>query len=43
MPDYDGYVRHLATCHPGRVVPTERQFFEEYLKSRYEGGPTRCC
>ena len=43
MPDYEGYVRHLAACHPGRAVPTERQFFEEYLKARYEGGPTRCC
>ena len=43
MPDYEAYVRHLATCHPGRAVPSERQFFDEYLKARYEGGPTRCC
>ncbi|HEX9893417.1 MAG TPA: YbdD/YjiX family protein [Gemmatimonadales bacterium] len=43
MPDYDGYVRHVRSCHPGQTVPTERQFFEEYLKARYEGGPTRCC
>ena len=43
MPDYQAYVRHLATCHPRCPVPTERQFFEEYLKARYEGGPTRCC
>jgi uncharacterized short protein YbdD (DUF466 family) len=43
MPDYDLYVRHVQACHPGRAVPTERQFFEEYLRARYEGGPTRCC
>jgi uncharacterized short protein YbdD (DUF466 family) len=43
MPDYQTYVRHLTACHPGRAVPSERQFFEEYLKARYEGGPTRCC
>ena len=43
MPDYEAYVQHLATCHPGCAVPSERQFFDEYLKARYEGGPTRCC
>jgi uncharacterized short protein YbdD (DUF466 family) len=43
MPDYEAYLRHLAACHPGRPVPSERQFFDEYLKARYEGGPTRCC
>ena len=43
MPDYEQYVLHLRACHPGHAVPTERQFFEEYLRARYEGGPTRCC
>lgn len=43
MPDYEQYVLHLRACHPEHVVPTERQFFEEYLRARYEGGPTRCC
>lgn len=43
MPDYEQYVLHLRACHPGRAVPTEQQFFEEYLRARYEGGPTRCC
>lgn len=43
MPDYEAFVAHLRACHPGRPVPTERQFFDEYLRLRYEGGPTRCC
>lgn len=43
MPDYPAYVRHLRERHPGCPVPTEQQFFEEYLRARYEGGPTRCC
>jgi uncharacterized short protein YbdD (DUF466 family) len=43
MPDYEQYVLHLRASHPGRAVPTEQQFFEEYLRARYEGGPTRCC
>ena len=43
MPDYEAYLQHLATCHPGCAVPSERQFFDEYLKARYEGGQTRCC
>jgi uncharacterized short protein YbdD (DUF466 family) len=43
MPDYEAYVAHVRACHPGHPVPSERQFFEEYLRLRYEGGPTRCC
>lgn len=43
MPDYHAYVAHLRAYHPERAVPCEREFFEEYLRFRYEGGPTRCC
>ncbi|HTS90344.1 MAG TPA: YbdD/YjiX family protein [Gemmatimonadales bacterium] len=43
MPDYDRYVRHLRLAHPGRPIPSEREFFELYLKARYGEGPTRCC
>jgi uncharacterized short protein YbdD (DUF466 family) len=43
MPDYKAYVMHLRRCHPELVVPTERQFFEEFLRTRYEAGSTRCC
>ncbi len=43
MPDYAGHVEHLRTCHPERAVPSEREFFEEYVRARYADGPTRCC
>jgi uncharacterized short protein YbdD (DUF466 family) len=43
MPDYEAYVEHVRRCHPGRAVPGEREFYDEFLRARYEGGPTRCC
>ena len=43
MPDYAAHLEHLRRCHPGRVAPTEREFYEEYLRGRYGDGPTRCC
>jgi uncharacterized short protein YbdD (DUF466 family) len=43
MPDYRAYVEHVERCHPGQQVPTEREYYERYLESRYGGGVTRCC
>jgi len=43
MPDYAGYVEHLRSKHPECAVPTEREFFDQYVAARYSGGPTRCC
>ncbi len=43
MPDYAEYLRHLEQRHPEWPVPSEREFFELYLRSRYGDGPTRCC
>jgi uncharacterized short protein YbdD (DUF466 family) len=43
MPDYAAHVEHLRRCHPNRAVPTEREFFDEYVRARYADGPTRCC
>lgn len=43
MPDYAAYLAHCRAVHPGEPVKDERAFFEEYLRRRYEGGPTRCC
>ena len=43
MPDYGAYVAHLRACHPGAPVPSEREYFDQYVKARYENGPTRCC
>ena len=43
MPDYSTYLAHLRACHPDRPVPTAREFYDEYLRTRYGDGPTRCC
>ena len=43
MPDYAAYLEHLRRHHPDAAVPTQRQFYEEYLQARYGDGPTRCC
>jgi uncharacterized short protein YbdD (DUF466 family) len=43
MPDYPAYLQHLRCCHPERPVPTEREFYEDYVRARYADGPTRCC
>lgn len=43
MPDYRAYVAHLRSHHPDRPVPTEREFFDEYVRTRYADGPNRCC
>ena len=43
MPDYAAFVAHLRRCHPDRPVPSEREFFAEYLRARYGDGASRCC
>ncbi|HEU5153572.1 MAG TPA: YbdD/YjiX family protein [Gemmatimonadales bacterium] len=43
MPDYEEYLRHLKRCHASDPVPSEREFFESYLRSRYGRSPSRCC
>lgn len=43
MPDYPGYLHHMADRHPGRPVLTERQFYDEQVQSRYGNGASRCC
>jgi uncharacterized short protein YbdD (DUF466 family) len=43
MPDYERHIQHLRECHPELSLPTERQFFEDFVRARYGDGPTRCC
>ena len=43
MPDYAAHLDHLRRCHPGCVLPTEREFYEEHIEARYAEGATRCC
>ncbi|HEY7027865.1 MAG TPA: YbdD/YjiX family protein [Gemmatimonadales bacterium] len=43
MPDYEEYLLHLKRCHSSDPLPSEREFFESYLRSRYGCTPSRCC
>ncbi|HEY4649722.1 MAG TPA: YbdD/YjiX family protein [Gemmatimonadales bacterium] len=43
MPDYQRHLEHLQRCHPERPIPTEKEYYEEFLAARYQDGPTRCC
>ena len=41
--NYAAYLEHLHRCHSERAVPSEREFYEQYVQGRYADGPTRCC
>lgn len=46
MPDYDNYVAHMHSKHPGQPVMSYEVFFRERQEARYGGGkgrPVRCC
>lgn len=43
MPDYSGYLDHMADRHPGCAVLSEREFFDQYVNARYGNGASRCC
>ena len=43
MPDYEAFVEHVRSCHPEQSIPDRREFYEQYLQSRYGEGTSRCC
>jgi uncharacterized short protein YbdD (DUF466 family) len=43
MPDYQRHIDHLRQCHPDQPIPSEREYFDEFLALRYREDPTRCC
>ncbi|HEV8176696.1 MAG TPA: YbdD/YjiX family protein [Gemmatimonadales bacterium] len=43
MPDYADHLEHLRRYHPAQTIPTEREFYEEFIQTRYGNGTTRCC
>ena len=43
MPDYERYLEHRRTRHPGEPVLSRREHYEQYLTRRYAGGGGRCC
>src|SRR6266511_1251124 len=40
MPDYAAHLAHLRAHHPDCPVPTEREFYDQYLRTRYGDGAT---
>lgn len=43
MPDYAAYLEHRRRHHPNDALPTEREYYAEYVAARYGDSPTRCC
>lgn len=43
MPDYPGYLQHMAEHHPGCAVLSERDFSMAQVNARYGNGASRCC
>lgn len=44
MPDYERYLEHHDRTHPDQPIMTEKEFYMEALKNRYESGTfMRCC
>lgn len=43
VPDYEAYVAHVRTHHPGQEPMSERDFDRERLTARYSKPGNRCC
>ncbi len=43
MPDYNAYLEHLRSHHPETRVPSQREFYAEFVRSKYGDGSSRCC
>jgi len=43
MPDYAAHVEHLRRSHSDCPIPSEREYFDHFVRSRYGDSPTRCC
>ncbi len=46
IPDYETYVEHRKTVHPGAPIMTYEEFFRACQERRYTGGQgrtPRCC
>jgi uncharacterized short protein YbdD (DUF466 family) len=43
IPDYDKYMKHQRDCHPEQTSLTEKEYYMECLKERYESGKIKGC
>jgi uncharacterized short protein YbdD (DUF466 family) len=42
-PDYDRYLAHVTSCHPGTTPMTRDEFERSRLEDRYSKPGQRCC
>ena len=42
-PDYERYVAHVESHHPGCAVMSRDEFMRQRLESRYSRPGSRCC
>ena len=42
-PDYESYVAHMASRHPGQPPMTPAEFERQRLADRYNRPGSRCC
>jgi len=42
-PDYERYVAHMESHHPGCTVLSRDEFMRQRLESRYSTPGSRCC
>ena len=43
VPDYEGYVAHMRTRHPGMPVLAPDEFARQCMRDRYNRPGSRCC
>jgi len=43
VPDYERYVAHVRTHHPGTQPVSREEFIRQRLADRYSRPGTRCC
>ena len=42
-PDYERYVEHVRTAHPGSRPMSRQEFVRDSLRRKYGKGASRCC
>ena len=43
VPDYQRYVTHVRTCHPGQAPMSREEFERSRLEDKYSRPGQRCC
>jgi uncharacterized short protein YbdD (DUF466 family) len=43
VPDYDRYLSHMRTAHPGDRIMTETEFRHTRMNDRYNQAGSKCC